>query len=263
MKWDVLKELVNTLKVFYQATIVMQKNDFKLSDFYATYIFMETKLTKMMRKQSITQLAKHLFDMLSKRKNDLISNSSMIAALALDPRFCAELGDAQKRVALDSLENLWKRLNNSVGEEQVAILNDSNTSNDSDGDITINKTTILKVIMKRKNLNIEPVAEVSSFNIRDALLRFMSHDHDITEGTILDFWNLKQKEYPKLYELAEVILAISPTQAMVERSFSVLNHVFNNRRNRLGANLLENILFISLNEDLFKFVNNQDINALN
>lgn len=45
-KWNELKEIVSCLKVLYQATIVMQKEDFKLSDFYATWIYIDDKLKK-------------------------------------------------------------------------------------------------------------------------------------------------------------------------------------------------------------------------
>lgn len=86
--------------------------------------------------------------------------------------------------------------------------------------------------------------------------------HDLVEGTILDFWNEKRNEYPELYELAEIVLAISPTQAMVERSFSTLNYVFNDLRNQLSSELLEDILCTALNEDLFDAVNKEDLNEL-
>lgn len=65
-KWNELKEIVSCLKVLYQATIVMQKEDFKLSDFYATWLYIDKKLKKNMGKQNTTNLAKHLIVMLEK-----------------------------------------------------------------------------------------------------------------------------------------------------------------------------------------------------
>lgn len=54
-----------------------------------------------------------------------------------------------------------------------------------------------------------------------------------------------------------VIFAISPTQAIVERSFSTMGYVFNERRSMLSKQMLEDILIIGLNSDLF-YKNNVD-----
>lgn len=84
-----------------------------------------------------------------------------------------------------------------------------------------------------------------------------------TEKTVLDYWNARKDECKELYKLAEVILSISPTQVIVERSFSTLSYVFNSLRNRLSPKNLDDILIISLNENLFREINDNDLNELN
>lgn len=212
-----------------------------------------------MQKRNTTNLAKHLVAMLDKRKPDLFQNPAIISALALDPRFCNELDDDQKNTAVENLTNLWKRL---VPQDTPSIesitLNDSEES--SDEDITMANTTILSNFMKRKEGRV--CADSRPFDIRGAITSFMEEKHEISDGTILDFWIQKKNKCPELYMLAEVILAISPTQAVVERSFSTLSYIFNTLRNRLSDKMIDDILIISLNKDLFYAVNEQELNSL-
>lgn len=93
--------------------------------------------------------------------------------------------------------------------------------------------------------------QVDSVDIREQISAFLHANHILPDGTILDYWNNNQVKYPELYALAKIIFAISPTQAMVERSFSTMAHIFNERRNGLSMTLLELILIIALNADLF------------
>lgn len=55
---------------------------------------------------------------------------------------------------------------------------------------------------------------------------------------------------------------MSPTQVVVERAFSTLNHVFGCHRSQLKGCLLDDILLICLNADLFELVNMEDISEL-
>lgn len=141
----------------------------------------------------------------------------MAAAVALDPRFCTEMNSQQKMISIKTLKNLYQH-------SKTMKTNNEEKAEESDEDITIENTTILN---KYCNRNI-----VQSVSIEQLINDFIQKSHDLTNGTILDFWNSKKDEYPELYELAVVILAISPTQVTVERSFSVLSYVFNALRNQ-------------------------------
>lgn len=147
-KWSVLKELFTCLKPMYQATIVMQKEDFRLSDFNASWIFMNNKLEKSLRKHNKTRLAEHLLSMLARRKHELLGNPALISSLALDPRFCSDLDENQTEIAIETLTELWKRLQttnddlSTIGENAECSVVELDSS--SDDDITISNTTSLK-----------------------------------------------------------------------------------------------------------------------
>lgn len=257
-KWKILEEIMNVLKVMYQATIVMQKEDFRLSDFFATWIFIDNKLKKLARRENSTGLANKMINKLADRKTQLLDNSTMSAARVIDPRFCKDLNNHQMDMALKSLESLHKLLvNMNEGES------DHNEQEISfDDDITVINTTNLSKYCQSNMSMSQIVTQNRTVPIRESVEVFVGANHGLTDGTILDFWNSNKLAYPDLYELAMVILSISPTQVIVERSFSVLSYVFNCLRNRLSDEMLENILVIALNVELFHEVNQEDIDAI-
>lgn len=76
---------------------------------------------------------------------------------------------------------------------------------------------------------------------------------------IITYWETEQKNHPQLYKLAKVVFAIPPTEVEIERNFSKLNYIFNDRRCRLTQERLEDIMIINLNPDLFNEVKNDEI----
>lgn len=53
-------------------------------------------------------------------------------------------------------------------------------------------------------------------------------------------------EFPNLYEIATTVLSIATSQATVERAFSILKFIFNQRRSNINFELLEKIMFLNL-----------------
>lgn len=266
-KWHVVKHLHRILKPLYQATIVMQKSDFTMSDFYASWVQVEEKLNKYVQKSRDAELATLLLHYMSKRKHKLFDNPAMSCALALDPRFCNELDENQKKRSLDALVGLWMRMkvfemNKNVNNSEAITLEDSDSS--SDEDISIENTTVLMAYKNKKDAADEK-SNIYSANVSEitsAINTFMIHQHDISEGTIYNFWMQNHKKFPELFAMSQIIYGISPTQAIVERAFSVLSHTFPAKRNQLDGELLDDILTICLNNDLFTLVNKEDMDTI-
>lgn len=251
IKWDHIEEIVRILKIPYQATIVMQKEDYTLSDFYTCWLLMNRKLTKICAMQNKTTLAQNLLNRLSEREGQFLQNPAMTCAIALDPRFCKTLSAVQKATATENLSNLWKRIHNEIEEEG----NDSIDLNLSDADITVANTTLLTQFFEKPS-------NPSSINISALINKFAETKHHMENMTILAFWEANKNAFPELHKLSEIIYSISPTQAVVERAFSTLSYVFNARRSRLSEKTLESLLLISLNKELFNSVNDIDREAL-
>lgn len=82
------------------------------------------------------------------------------------------------------------------------------------------------------------------------------------EKSVLDFWESFKRSSPLLYNVAMAIFSIPPTEVQIERDFSSLNHILSDRRYRLSAELLEAILLIHLNKDLFHQIKKDELAKL-
>ena len=69
------------------------------------------------------------------------------------------------------------------------------------------------------------------------------------------FWESKTNQWPELYFISQIVLAVPPTQVTVERAFSGLSLVLTNRRCRLTKEFLSDILTVKLNSELFCLTN--------
>lgn len=243
----------------------MQKRDFTLSDFYASWCQVEQKLEKYSKKQWATNLVNKVIESMNRRKHKLMDNPSMLCALLLDPRFCHEIDDDQREIAMNTLKAVWEKNHSLKRMNQCAASIEISDSESSDDDISMQTTTNLKTFMNRKIASLpDPKQTVikNTLELREKLKSFIEHDHQVEEGNIYDFWFKSGNDFPELVPLAEIIYAMSPTQVVVERAFSTLNHIFGPLRNQMNNQLLEDILVICLNEDLFEIVNQDEIAEL-
>lgn len=64
---------------------------------------------------------------------------------------------------------------------------------------------------------------------------------------VLVYWQNNKDNYPELYKLAEIVLAVPGTQVSVERLFSMLKFILNSLRNRLSSDIINDILFLKAN----------------
>lgn len=236
----------------------MQRSDFTMSDFYASWQQVENILGKLLKKNCGVELATLLIENMNNRKEKLLDNPAMLCCILLDPRFCQEIKAERTKLGIDTLLNLWRKLKdfNEFQTEDIAEAGES-----SDEEISIASTTMLKEFLKKSQVS-EQITAANVFQIADEIEAFIACVHEIPDGSIYDFWKQNKPKFPNLFKLAEVIYSISPTQAIVERAFSTLSHIFSSKRNNIKEKLLEDILLISLNKELLDIVNDDDISAL-
>lgn len=134
-KWPVLKEMERVLKVPYLTTLMLQKAEFTLSDFFGCLKVITMQLDKIIAEpgRKYTQLAEKLLHALSKRKTKLVDHPLMICALYLDPRYKCEVVNDQNKVKIAklTLENIWERVklvNNKVNETPIEAAVDIETA---------------------------------------------------------------------------------------------------------------------------------------
>lgn len=255
-KWHIMIELVKVLKSAYVSTLSLQKSDITLSDFFGCVKILEIKLSQQVAKQNRkTNLAEVLQTTINSRVQKLLDTPMMICALYLDPRYHCELkgNPAKIGMARSTIINLWqrlKKLQNLSNEPQaheisVNFVCDLSVASDlSDG----NMESYLKELDKHyefqgirctdsttdgENNNLkadqeEMLTALKSFEKSVSTTRFKSSE------SIFKIWeqfkNTTTSYINELYQVANAIFSIPPTQAAVERLFSALNFIFTNRR---------------------------------
>lgn len=259
-KFPIVKELVEILQIFYEATMVSQKADFTLSDFYKCWVVVQLKLTIRTEMPSKTKLETYLLESLMSRKHQIIDNCLMRCAMLLDPRFCDEIIDDQLADTKDLLVNIWNQLKTFKNRVYAAELTPEVAKTSSSADIF---AQYIKNKIKKRNQDLDStITDDEVLTSIDLFVKDEALQTTDDSWSIFKFWAEKKNKNPVLYELAMVIHAIAPTQVTVERNFSVLAYVYNARRSNLSQKLLENILMIVLNADLFEIVNEENIDIL-
>lgn len=77
--------------------------------------------------------------------------------------------------------------------------------------------------------------------------------------SVLSFWENAKDTEGVLYELAMTVYAIPPTEVQIERDFSRLDKILTKFRNSLSEDMLEALLMINLNPEVFYLVKGEEI----
>lgn len=254
-----LIEIKDILKIAADATVMIQNENFTLSDFFCIWMRMEVRLERL-RKNVIqcTNFANIFKQKLDERKRSVLKHPTMLSAIYLDPRLQEELNDNEICIAKTTLANLHQRV---IDLESNYV---TNTGDEGGG----KQNTSLEEYFaeKRQQKATENNAcERSKFMQLLDSFRFSVNVADtriVNENSIIYFWEMRKTSNKKLYDVARVIYGIPPSQATIERSFSTLSFVFNEKRGRLAQQTLENILLIKLNKDIAASVNENDMKKL-
>lgn len=263
--WRKLEEVLNILKIFYDLTIELQRVNYTLSDFYGQWLLCELKLQKIISNVGKeTNLCEKFIWSMNKRKNDVIQNRAMLCAVFLDPRYRSKLTTSEIALVKHLLEDAWvqtqllKKEISSGGDLQEAI---------EEGDLL--ESLFAPTDVSSENLPINAVGQcVPDYTKSKAEFMIIVNNYELNtkrihhSKSIHEFWKNSKETYPELYEVATIYLGIPPTQSTVERSFSTLSYIYNNRRSRLSPNTLENIIMLKLNADLALNIFQEEINEI-
>lgn len=258
-KISIVKEIVESLQIFYEATMVCQKADFTLTDFYKCWVIIKMKIHSRINLPSKTKLDALLLKSFNKREPKLIDNKLMKCAMILDPRFCDEINAEQVIETKNVLASVWEAIKHfrKSDENDDSIVSASQTSHDIFKQYMLNKNKNRRTILEDTTTEADLMVSINSFIEKESLEGAVDD-----EFCIMTYWETKKKVYPVLYELAMVIFAISPTQVTVERLFSTFSLLFSDHRASLSQILLEDILLICSNQDLLREVFEEDLNHL-
>jgi len=69
-----------------------------------------------------------------------------------------------------------------------------------------------------------------------------------SEAALLDFWRMHEKRFPNLARMARQFLGCPASSASVERIFSVAGQFFDDLRRKMGADVLEELMWAAINK---------------
>lgn len=93
--------------------------------------------------------------------------------------------------------------------------------------------------------------ETSQLDLKLKLLQLANSKTRLPINTdTIQYWQAKRYEDPELYDLAMTALAAPATQVSVERCFSAVKILLDERRLRMSADLLNDLMIIRCNQDL-------------
>lgn len=264
---NVLHEMDSVLHVPYLTTVVLQKNDFTLSDFYGCFQIIELRLNKIIEspQPKTTNLAQLLLQCVNKRKSKLIETPLMICAVYLDPRYkcIIELDHEKIQLAKMTIEHIWNRLTSVKGivskkKDKPIAKKDNMDTFYAELDLHLNLSLCLQ-----SSTGMESSSTVDS---KCAVINAISKYESKISGTrmqsnksIHEYWENEKEEFGVLYEVACIVFAIPPTQASVERNFSALKYMLTDKRYNLKPELLESLLLIHLNRTFFFEIRSKEI----
>lgn len=249
-RWHVVKELCAVLQVPYKATIALQNQSLTLSDTFGIWlrakIFLEHSSMRAICK---TDFAECILHAMEKRKSTILNNPAMLCAIYLDPRFRGEICRDSERTdeAIKMLANLSDRVRIIRQQTAEKQQNCSTASASSNISIEFNNYSILDEYLSN---DVSYSRNTNRTDIEIEIAHFQPNKLKSNES-ILHFWESCKNEYPNLYHVANVVFGIPPTEVQIERDFSNLKFIFSERRRNLSEDMLQAILLIHLNKEIF------------
>lgn len=263
-KWQMLKEMKYVLGIAYNATVAMQNQQLTLSELYGIWTMMELHLKKCTQTKLKTDIAKKLEIAVTGRRAHLFNNPFMSSALYLDPRYHNQIMRNREKVgeARQTLLNLWHRIN-----DNSPVSNDdapNNTSAESTDSIIVDFNAVAEITKYLAGSNSPEIHSTNEMNDIELIIDLYDPEpmpfND--ELTVMDYWEKEKEKQPQLYKLAAIVFSIPPTETQIERDFSHLDYVFNDRRCSLTEERLEDIMVINLNPQLFDIVKEEELKEL-
>lgn len=170
-KMPVIQEVIKILKIPFEATKLLQRQDATLSDFYGWCIMMRERLKLLKNKcEKKTDLAQRMHYEYENRSSKMLNNQATIAAVYLDRRFSAELDNSQIGLAKLTLSNFWERIRKFRTKTNDAITtNDEqvNISSDSEDEFDFAKYFEAKGVFVSDSVN-DNTSKQPSTNINDS-----------------------------------------------------------------------------------------------
>ncbi|XP_033225551.1 uncharacterized protein LOC117178291 [Belonocnema kinseyi] len=233
------------------ATKRLQEENLLLTDFIVAW-----KQCMFEIQEVNTSLAKSLVKNMETRLQTPMESEVLLAAMLLDLRVCTLLTIEQEEQAIQHLRKLWNKLQSQA--KRVAVESNEpaeSTINENEQENTENSASQkLATLIQQKYLEKHQGQEghqYAGYDIAIALRSFSHQPPRSLQSSVLTYWKEDRYKWPELFSLAMIVLATPATQVSVERLFSAMKFIFSVYRSSLKGNIVDAILVIRCNKDIF------------
>lgn len=255
-RWITVLEIKKVLGILNIAVVKLQSSGLTLSDAYGIWLVTKLKLEFLSGIEATKLLVKNLLASMKKRKPDVLETPLAVSAVYLDPRFKKDLTANEETLAKGQILKLWRKISNFKKKEEMAQTTSTSTQNDTLRDIcNLPENEILDMYFHNDEADVYTY-QSDNPNLDDQIFLELQLFADSEKKridssiNILKYWKDKKNIYPALYEVFTFLSTIPPTQVTVERSFSQLALIYNEKRSKLTEDMLEAILIINLNKEI-------------
>lgn len=251
-EWKIVEEILATFKIPFETTKMLQNTQCTISDFCGEWLLMKYSIEKQLstvHSEDENDFTKQLSASVEKFSGQLLSNPMLAAAVFMDPRFTKTLKPTVRTLAISKLTKIYQRFRNQTAEQPPKPNDENNNGKRID--------RLEEMLAAAENQDESPqiqTTETEEEKIHRLLQEFSQLPREKSSTDVLKYWEKNQKTKPELFILSQIVLFVPPTQIPTERSFSKFNHIYQPRRSNLDSKLLEDILLINLNKDLFENV---------
>lgn len=246
-QFESIKSLFHVLEVLAIATKKVQEANFALTDLYGVWLH----ITMQLESSPHVEYSSILLRCLNTRKSLLLNHPAMVCGVFLDPRFYSELTPEQKSNARLMIQKVYMRLHKIKNKGEISGIDDI--------------SLVEKYFIEKCAMRPEAAVETHESEFNKELETYESNMKRLhSDLSVIDFWDgqlEESKRIANLHSLKEVamnLVSIPSTQVPCERDFSHLAFVFSKYRSLLDQKLLEFILIIRLNADLWNDLKSED-----
>lgn len=247
--WNKLSATRDILKLFADKMTLLQKENLTLTDSLGCWIEIKARLEKIKDCPFATELLENLNKRMTEK--NILDNDVTLSAIYLDLRFHLLLTPAQKAKAEAHLTYLHQKMSTKLhtnARESAHELRSSPAPYEE-------TDHVLELLMREKeslSLVNHDTANATDDLLLDEMRKFRLRGRTNVTSDVMQNWRAEKFNFPILFELAKMFMAVAPTEVSVERNFSTLDFILNKRRNRMLDENLEMILFVKLNNSLFQ-----------
>lgn len=240
--WEHVAQFHEPLKLVARKMTALQRADITLSDAYGDWVELQQSLKCVQQ----TPFVKNMLAALTGRGAFVLKSPMMVASVFLDPRFNILLETSDREIANTVLAELSKN-------SEMETTNSSTTVQNNE-DVDETQLTPFERHLRSMETTTQRNIPRTDLRLLTEIESFQQLSRQPRSKCIHEFWCENQRRFPLLYQLADTVMAIPPTEVGCERNFSKLSFLMNRLRCSLSDEEIEKMLFLSLNSDLFDFI---------